>query len=68
MSTLPDYYAFLNVSPNATTDEIRQAYKKESLKCVINSSCLFERIGNELVLTGVVIQDTSRPVREGYSG
>ncbi|KAK7694513.1 hypothetical protein QCA50_001699 [Cerrena zonata] len=32
MSTLPDYYAFLNVSPTATTDEIRQAYKRESLK------------------------------------
>ncbi|TCD67035.1 hypothetical protein EIP91_000655 [Steccherinum ochraceum] len=32
MSSFPDYYAILNVSKVATTDEIRQAYKKESLK------------------------------------
>ncbi|CAL1696096.1 unnamed protein product [Somion occarium] len=32
MSALPDYYAFLNISIKATTEEIRQAYRKESLK------------------------------------
>jgi len=32
MSTFPDYYAILNVPKTATTDEIRQAYKKESLR------------------------------------
>ncbi|KAI0079566.1 DnaJ-domain-containing protein [Panus rudis PR-1116 ss-1] len=32
MSTLPDYYAFLNVPQSASTEEIRQAYKRESLK------------------------------------
>ncbi|KIM85386.1 hypothetical protein PILCRDRAFT_817394 [Piloderma croceum F 1598] len=32
MSSFPDYYGLLNVSKNATTDEIRTAYKKESLK------------------------------------
>ncbi|WRT64381.1 uncharacterized protein IL334_001313 [Kwoniella shivajii] len=31
-SSLPQYYTILNVSPRATADEIRQAYKKESLK------------------------------------
>lgn len=35
MSSFPDYYALLNVPITATTDEIRQAYKKESLKCVM---------------------------------
>ncbi|KAI9638201.1 DnaJ domain-containing protein [Dioszegia hungarica] len=32
MSTLPQYYAILNVSPTVTADEIRAAYKRESLK------------------------------------
>ncbi|WWC86462.1 uncharacterized protein L201_001339 [Kwoniella dendrophila CBS 6074] len=31
-SSLPQYYTILNVSPKATADEIRQAYKRESLK------------------------------------
>lgn len=33
-STFPDYYDLLNVAQTATQDEIRTAYKKESLKCV----------------------------------
>jgi curved DNA-binding protein CbpA len=32
MSTFPDYYALLNCSKTATQDEIRQAYKRESLR------------------------------------
>jgi len=32
MSQFPDYYVVLNVDKSATTDEIRQAYKKESLR------------------------------------
>ncbi|THH20848.1 hypothetical protein EW146_g602 [Bondarzewia mesenterica] len=32
MSSFPDYYSILNVSKTATTEEIRQAYRKESLK------------------------------------
>ncbi|KAG1757428.1 hypothetical protein EDB19DRAFT_1657423 [Suillus lakei] len=33
MSSFPDYYALLNVSKTATAEEIRQAYKRESLRC-----------------------------------
>jgi len=32
MSSFPDYYDILHVSKDASTEEIRQAYKKESLK------------------------------------
>ncbi|KAK1229799.1 hypothetical protein PQX77_007124 [Marasmius sp. AFHP31] len=32
MSQFPDYYKLLGISKNATQDEIRQAYKKESLR------------------------------------
>jgi hypothetical protein len=32
MSQFPDYYLVLNVDKSATTDEIRRAYKKESLR------------------------------------
>ncbi|KAI8995502.1 DnaJ domain-containing protein [Trametes punicea] len=32
MSAFPDYYKLLNVTQNATIDEIRTAYKKESLR------------------------------------
>ncbi|KAH8120103.1 DnaJ-domain-containing protein [Phellopilus nigrolimitatus] len=31
-STFPDYYALLGIQSKATQDEIRQAYKKESLR------------------------------------
>jgi len=34
MPEFPDYYRLLNVTSSATQDEIRQAYKKESLKSV----------------------------------
>ncbi|TBU64928.1 DnaJ domain-containing protein [Dichomitus squalens] len=32
MSTFPDYYKLLNISQNASVDDIKTAYKKESLK------------------------------------
>ncbi|OAX40098.1 DnaJ-domain-containing protein [Rhizopogon vinicolor AM-OR11-026] len=32
MSSFPDYYALLNVQKTATAEEIRQAYKRESLR------------------------------------
>jgi len=32
MSAFPDYYTLLGVTPSATQDQIRQAYKRESLK------------------------------------
>ncbi|KAG1755143.1 DnaJ domain-containing protein [Suillus paluster] len=32
MSSFPDYYALLNVPKTATAEEIRQAYKRESLR------------------------------------
>ena len=35
MSSFPDYYGLLNISKDATSDEIRTAYKKESLKCAV---------------------------------
>lgn len=34
MSRFPDYYKLLNVTKSATQDEIRTAYKKESLKYI----------------------------------
>jgi curved DNA-binding protein CbpA len=34
MSAFPDYYALLNIPKTATYDEIRTAYKKESLKYI----------------------------------
>ncbi|KZV92107.1 DnaJ-domain-containing protein [Exidia glandulosa HHB12029] len=33
MSSFPNYYTLLNVPKSATQDEIRQAYKRESLRC-----------------------------------
>ena len=38
-STLPDYYGFLNVPQTATQEEIRTAYRRESLKCVFKDRC-----------------------------
>ncbi|KAF8507123.1 DnaJ-domain-containing protein [Russula emetica] len=32
MATFPDYYAILDIPKNASTEDIRQAYKRESLK------------------------------------
>lgn len=32
-SSLPDYYATLNISPTSTTSEIKEAYKRQSLSC-----------------------------------
>ncbi|KAJ7293078.1 DnaJ domain-containing protein [Mycena rebaudengoi] len=32
MSRFPDYYKLLNITKNATQDEVRTAYKKESLR------------------------------------
>ena len=37
MSNFPDYYAVLGVSKAATTEEIRTAYKKESLRYAATS-------------------------------
>lgn len=34
MSQFPDYYKLLNIIPTATQEEVRQAYRKESLKLV----------------------------------
>ena len=34
MASFPDYYNVLNVPKNASTEDIKQAYKKESLKSV----------------------------------
>jgi preprotein translocase subunit Sec63 len=33
-SEFPDYYKLLNVPKTASQDDIRQAYKRESLKCM----------------------------------
>ena len=34
-STLPDYYAFLGIPQTATQEEVRVAYRRESLKYVV---------------------------------
>lgn len=39
MSTFPDYYALLNIPKTASYDEIRTAYKKESLKYIYFCLC-----------------------------
>jgi len=37
MSSFPDYYDILNVPKDALTEDIRQAYRRESLKSVYDS-------------------------------
>jgi len=37
MASFPDYYDILNVPKDASTEDIRQAYRRESLKSVYNS-------------------------------
>lgn len=32
-SPLPDYYGLLGVAPTATSQEVREAYKRASLQC-----------------------------------
>lgn len=39
MPQFPDYYKLLNITSSATQEEVRQAYRKESLKLVL-SLCL----------------------------
>jgi curved DNA-binding protein CbpA len=34
MASFPDYYDILNVPKNASSEDIRQAYRRESLKSV----------------------------------
>jgi len=37
MASFPDYYGILNVPKGASTEDIRQAYRRESLKSVYDS-------------------------------
>ena len=53
MASFPDYYNVLNISKGASTEDIRQAYKKESLKSVI-----FWVLAAEVSLT--LLKDTPR--------
>jgi hypothetical protein len=36
MASFPDYYAILDIPKNASTEDIRQSYRKESLKSGLN--------------------------------
>jgi curved DNA-binding protein CbpA len=46
MSAFPDYYSLLNVPRSASQEEIRQAYKKASLRCEIVPSSFLQLLNS----------------------
>lgn len=57
MSRFPDYYSILNITMSASQDEVRQAYRKESLRYLLD----FEPDPDLKIL-----QDTPRPFSQCY--
>ncbi|KAJ3522837.1 hypothetical protein NMY22_g11711 [Coprinellus aureogranulatus] len=45
-SSFPDYYKLLNLSSNATPEEVKQAYRKESLR-LVNATPAEKRVATE---------------------
>src|SRR5271154_6498080 len=59
MSAFPDYYGLLNLPKGASQEEIRQAYKKASLRSQKTLSQVQKSVHSSL-------QDTSGSARERY--
>jgi hypothetical protein len=57
MSEFPDYYAILGISKTSTTEEVRSAYKRESLRCAVATA--YHAFDSRMSLILAANQDSS---------